>query len=127
MHLSLRIPAASACGLNPIRNASGHSVLFEVQDSGIGIAGDKLGLIFEAFQQADGSTKRKYGGTGSGAFDQPGTELFIKRRSVCKQQGRGGKCFYIADSCQPANSTGTKPRVSSCRYNSVPGPTKGYT
>ena len=73
-------------------------MLFEVQDSGIGIPGDKLGLIFEAFQQADGSTKRKYGGTGLGLSISRELSYLLKGEYVCKQQGGGGKCIYITNS-----------------------------
>ncbi|MFK4438916.1 response regulator [Paenibacillus sp. RC21] len=94
---SVRFSVSRATGdqlpgfLNPHKSY----LALSVRDTGIGIASDKTGLIFEAFQQVDGTTSRKYGGTGLGLSISRELSRLLGGVITVESEPGQGSCFTL--------------------------------
>lgn len=78
-----------------------NKLLFKIKDTGIGIAKDKIDILFDRFTQADNSTTRVYGGSGLGLSIVKGlVNLMGGEINVETKEGEGS-CFYFTIICEP--------------------------
>ncbi|WP_420821583.1 HAMP domain-containing protein [Pseudonocardia acidicola] len=123
--VALRIEPAAAGTVYgvPTLDAAHEVVAFAVHDTGIGIVHEKLGMIFDAFQQADGTTSRKYGGTGLGlSISKELARMLGGAITVESQPGVGSVFTLLLPGEMPISTAAASRQTRLAVAKRLPGP-----